>query len=63
MDIITNLPRQKRDIFMADLKKVMTYWPEERKIMEMQSVNAATQEYFILKRMIVRRMFRKILTK
>ncbi len=63
MDIITSLPKQKRDIFMSDLKKVITGWPEERKIMEMRSVMAATQDYFILKRMIIRRMFGKMLTK
>lgn len=62
MDIVTNLPKEKRDVFMADLKRVIADWSEERKLMEMRSVKAATQDYFILKRIVIRRLFGKILT-
>lgn len=60
-DIITSLPKQKKEILMGSLKKVLAGWPEERKMMERQAVIAATQDYFILKRMIVRKMFKKML--
>lgn len=61
-DIITKLPKEKRETLMGTLKKVMAEWPEERKMMEKQAVMAATQDYFILKRIMVRRMFKKMLT-
>lgn len=61
-DIITKLPKDKREILMGSLKKVMATWPEERKMMEKQAVMAATQDYFILKRIMVRMMFKKMLT-
>lgn len=60
-DIITSLPEQKKDVLMGTLKKVMAGWTRDRKMMEKQAVMAATQDYFILKRMIIRRMFEKIL--
>ena len=60
-DIITSLPEQKKNILMGTLKKVMAEWPEERKMMEKQVVITATQDYFILKRKIVRKMFTKML--
>jgi excinuclease UvrABC nuclease subunit len=60
-DIIASLPGQKNVILMGSLKKVLEGWPEERKMMERQAVIAATQDYFILKRMIVRKMFKKML--
>ena len=60
-DIITSLPEQKKDVLMGTLKKVMAGWTRDRKMMEKQAIMAATQDYFILKRMIIRRMFEKIL--
>jgi hypothetical protein len=60
-DIITSLPGQKKEILMGTLKKVMAGWTEERKMMEKQAVIAATQDYFILKKMMVRMMFKKML--
>ncbi|CAG1000970.1 MAG: hypothetical protein MPEBLZ_01043 [Candidatus Methanoperedens nitroreducens] len=60
-DIITSLPEQKKDVLMGTLKKVMAGWTHDRKMMEKQAVMAATQDYFILKRMMVRRMFEKML--
>lgn len=62
MDIITSLPKQKKDILIENLKRVIAGWPQERKKMESQAIMAATQDYFILKRMIVRRMFSKMLS-
>jgi excinuclease UvrABC nuclease subunit len=60
-DIITSLPREKREVLMGSLRKVMASWSDERKMMEKQDVMAATQDYFILKRMLVRMMFKKML--
>ena len=60
-DIIASLPVQKNVILMGSLKKVLAGWPEERKMLERQAVIAATQDYFILKRMIVRNLFKKML--
>ncbi len=60
-DIIASLPGPKNIILMGSLRKVSEGWPEERKMMERQAVIAATQDYFILKRMIVRKMFKKML--
>ncbi|MDL5504124.1 MAG: hypothetical protein QSU88_13015, partial [Candidatus Methanoperedens sp.] len=53
-NIITSLPEQKKDVLMGTLKKVMARWTHDRKMMEKQAVMAATQDYFILKRMMVR---------
>ncbi len=60
-DHMTKLPKDKREVLMGSLKKIMSAWPEERKMMEKRAVMAATQDYFILKRMMVRNMFKKML--
>ncbi len=60
-DMIASLPAKKNVILMGSLRKILAEWPEERKMMERQAVIAATQDYFILKRMIVRKMFKKML--
>lgn len=60
-DIITSLPEQKKEVLMGTLEKVMKGWPRDRKMMEIRAVMAATQDYFVLKRIMVRRMFRNIL--
>jgi excinuclease UvrABC nuclease subunit len=60
-DIMTSLPKQKKEILMGTLKKVMAGWSQERKMMEKHAVMAATQDYFILKRIMVRMMFKKML--
>lgn len=60
-DIITKLPKDKRELLMGTLKKVIATWPEERKMMEKQALMAATQDYFILKRIMVRMMFKKLM--
>jgi len=60
-DIITGLPKEKRDILMGTLKKVIAKWPEDRKKMEKHDIMAATQDYFILKRILVRMIFKKML--
>ena len=61
IDVITSLPKQKKDILIGSLKKVMAGWTPERKMMEKQSLIAATQDHFILKRMMVRMMFMNML--
>ncbi|MCK5660863.1 MAG: hypothetical protein KAH86_05835, partial [Methanosarcinales archaeon] len=61
-DIITKLPKEKRQILMGTLKKAMSPWSDERKMMEKRAVMAATQDYFVLKRMMVRMMFKKLMT-
>ncbi|KCZ70506.1 hypothetical protein ANME2D_02526 [Candidatus Methanoperedens nitroreducens] len=61
IDLMAKLPKEKREILMGSLKKIMSSWPEERKMMERHAVMAATQDYFILKRMMIRNMFKKML--
>ena len=60
-DIITKLPKEKRQILMGTLKNAMSPWSDERKMMEKRAVMAATQDYFVLKRMMVRMMFKKLM--
>lgn len=61
-DIMTKLPKDKRMVLMGTLKQIMSKWPDDRKMLEKRAVMAATQDYFILKRMMVRNMFKKIMT-
>lgn len=60
-DIITKLPKDKKNILMGTLKDVMSDWTQERKMMEKRAVMAATQDYFIMKRIMVRMMFKKLM--
>lgn len=60
-NIITKLPKEKRQILMGTLKNAMSPWSDERKTMEKRAIMAATQDYFILKRMMVRMMFKKLM--
>lgn len=60
-DIITKLPKDKRNILMGTLKEAMSDWTQDRKMMEKRAVMAATQDYFIMKRIMVRMMFKKIM--
>lgn len=61
-DIMVKLPKDKRQILMGSLQEVMSEWDMDRKMLEKRAVMAATQDYFILKRMMVRRMFNKMLS-
>ncbi len=60
-DIMTKLPKDKRMVLMGTLKQIMSKWPDDRKMLEKRAGMAATQDYFILKRMMVRNMFKKML--
>ena len=60
-DILTKLPKDKRKILMGTLKEAMSGWTQDRKMMEKRAVMAATQDYFIMKRMMVRMMFKKMM--
>lgn len=61
LEIFTEFPKEKRDILMGALKKVMSSWTGDRKIMERQAVLAATQDYFILKKMAIRAIYNRML--
>ena len=60
-DLMVQLPKEKRDILMGNLQEIMSQWPDDRKMMEKRAIMAASQEYFILKRMLVRRLFKNML--
>lgn len=60
-NILTALPREEREMLMQSLKKIIVDWPRERKDMEQQAIMAATQDYGLLKRMMVRNMFNKMM--
>lgn len=62
VDILTKLPKAKRVLLMETLEKVMSQWPENRKLLEKRAIMNATQDYFLLKKTLLRRMFKKMLS-
>jgi hypothetical protein len=61
-DIITSLPKKERNKMMGSAKQVMSTWDMERKMKEQEAIMFATEDYMMLKRMMVRRMFKKMMT-
>jgi hypothetical protein len=61
-DILTSMPREQRDVLMGTLKDIMHGWSMDRKMMEQRAVMAATDDYMVLKRMMVRRMFNNLMS-
>ena len=61
-DVLTKLPKEQRMKLMGTAKLITTDWDDERKSMEMRAIMDATEDYFLLKRMMVRKMFRNVIS-
>jgi hypothetical protein len=61
-DVLTKLPKEQRMKLMGTAKLISTDWDQDRKDMEMRAIMAATEDYFLLKRTMVRKMFRKVIS-
>jgi hypothetical protein len=62
LDILTGLPRDERMKLLGSMKDIMQNWSMDRKMIEQQAVMTATDDYMMLKRMMVRRMFKKLMS-
>jgi hypothetical protein len=60
-DILTSLSKEDRQKILGSAKMIFSKWGEDRKMMEQRSLMYATQDYMLLKRMMVRRMFKKMM--
>jgi len=60
-DLMMEIPKEHRETLMVDLGDHMQDWSPERKMMEKQSVNHATEDYMFLKRRMVRKKFSKLM--
>jgi hypothetical protein len=60
-DILTSLPKDDRNKLMGSAAQIFSTWKEDRKMMEQRSIMYATEDYMLLKRMMVRRMFKKMM--
>jgi hypothetical protein len=61
-DVITKLPKEQRMKLLGTAKMIAPEWDKDRKNMEMRAIMAATEDYFLLKRIMVRKMFKNILS-
>jgi hypothetical protein len=60
-DLIMEMPKEHRNTLMGVLKEIMSTWPPERKMLEKQAVMKATEDYFFLKKKMVRKNFGALL--
>ncbi len=60
-DLMMKMPREKREILMVAMQKIIINWDMDRKMKEKTAMTAATQDYGLLKRVMVRRMFQRVL--
>ena len=60
-DLIMEMPKEHRETLMAILKEIMSTWSSERKMLEKQTVMKATEDYFFLKKKMVRKKFGALL--
>jgi hypothetical protein len=60
-NILTKLPKEKRTVLMGTLKEIMSVWTPERKMIEQRALMAATEDYFLLKKIMVRKMFSRLM--
>jgi hypothetical protein len=60
-NILMKMPREQRTILMDSLKDIMGSWSDERKMMEQRAVMAATEDLMLLKKVMVRRKFQKLM--
>ena len=59
--LLIEAPKENQQILMGVLKEVMSGWSPQRKQMEKQAVTKATEDYFFLKKRIVRKKFAALL--
>lgn len=60
-DLMMEIPKEHRQKLMGTLKEIMSEWPNDRKMRERQAVIKATEDYFFLKRKMVRKKFGQLL--
>jgi hypothetical protein len=60
-DLMMEIPKEHRETLMVVLGDIMTKWPEDRKMRERKAVIKATEDYFFLKRKMVRKKFGKMM--
>jgi hypothetical protein len=60
-DILTSLPKEDRQKLLGSARAIFSTWDDERKMMEQRSLMYATEDYMLLKRMMIRRMFKKMM--
>jgi hypothetical protein len=59
-DLMMKMPKEKRGILIVAIQKIMINWDMDRKMKEKTAMTAATQDYGLLKRVMVRRMFQGV---
>jgi len=60
-DLMMKMLKEKREILMTAMQKIMIKWDMDRKMNEKTAMTVATQDYGLLKRVMVRRMFQGVL--
>jgi hypothetical protein len=60
-DLMMEIPKEHRETLMNVLSDIMTKWPEDRKMRERKAVIKATEDYFFLKRKMVRKKFSQMM--
>lgn len=60
-DVLTDFPKYERDPIIKTMNKVTMEWDNDRKRTERNALFRATEHYPILKKMMVRDMFNKML--
>ncbi len=60
-DLLMEIPKEHRETLMKALGGAMAGWPADRKAAEQRAVMKATEDYFLLKRMMVRKKFAALL--
>ncbi len=60
-DLMLEIPKEHRQTLMTTLGEIMTDWAPERKMRERMAVMKATDDYFFLKRKMVRKKFGALL--
>lgn len=60
-NVIMDMSREQRNILFGTMRDIVPEWTQERADMEMRAVVAATRDMMMLKRVMVRSMFKNIL--
>jgi len=60
-DLMMEIPKEHRETLMGVLKDIVADWPQDRKMRERQAIIKATEDYFFLKRKMVRKKFNKLM--
>jgi hypothetical protein len=59
-DVMMEIPMEQRETLMMVLGSIMKEWSKERKMIERKAVMKATEDYFFLKRKMVRKKFAEL---